>query len=718
MNTYSYININKNQEVIMRCTYKLDGLECPSCAMKIEEKIKQVEGFEDVQLNFTTQTLSFEGREDDYKQMLQKEVDQIEDGVTVTKREINQVSLQRKGTLAEVKKKERNWLELRLGIGSVFLVLPFILDPIIGVRISLFLLGYLFIGGDVLYRAGKNILRGHIFDENFLMSVATIGAMIVGDYPEGVAVMLFYQVGELFQNRAVGKSRQSIGALMDIRPDVVWVKKENKFIKVEAESIQVGEFIKVKPGERIPLDGKVMKGRSFLDTSALTGESIPRSIKIGDQVLSGSVNQTGVLEIKVEKRLEDSTVSRILEMVENATNRKAKTEAFITKFAKYYTPVVVYLALALAILPPLFLVNITWQESIHRALIFLVISCPCALVISIPLGFFGGIGGASSQGILVKGSNYLEALNQIDTVVFDKTGTLTKGNFKVIDSKGIGIKRQALLALAATLESYSTHPIGQSIIKAYGHSIEDNQVMHMEEVWGKGLVGEIAGEKVMVGNAGLMADYAIEYEEINHPGTVVHVAKETSYLGYILIADEIKEDSKEALEKLRKQGIKHMVMLTGDREAVGEEVGRMLGMDQVYTELLPHEKVSILENILEERGEEKVIFVGDGLNDAPVLARASIGVAMGGIGSDAAIEAADIVLMTDEPSKLADAFKVARKTRKIVWQNIIFALSVKGLVLLLGALGVASMWAAVFADVGVALIAIMNAMRIIRNPLK
>ena len=696
----------------MKCTYILDGLDCPSCAMKIEEKIRKIEELKEVNLNFTTQILSFEGKkvEKEYIDLLQKEIDQIEYGIVVAKRK------EKVYTSILTIKKENTYIWIRLGVGGAFFLLAIMGRFIPAIEIILFLVGYITIGGDVLYKAGRNILKGHLFDENLLMSIATIGAMLIGEYPEGVAVMLFYQIGELFQNNAVGETRKSIAKLMDIRPDVAWIKDGESLLEIRAENIKVGQVIVIKPGERIPLDGIVLKGESFLDMSALTGESVPSMINEGEQVLSGVVNQTSVLEVKVTKVLKDSTVSRILELVEHATDKKAKTEAFITKFAKYYTPVVVYLALALAIVPPLLIEGAMWQDWIHRSLVFLVISCPCALVISIPLGFFGGIGGASSHGILIKGSDYLESLNQITTIVFDKTGTLTKGDFKVISVKSEIVSEDELLGIAATMESQSTHPIALSIVKAYGKSISNKTVSKIKEVWGKGIEGKIDNEKIVIGNAALMEKHNISYEKAEDMGTIVYVAKENQYIGCIIIGDEIKEDSRRTIRDLRKQGI-DIIMLTGDRKKVGEDVGRSLGIDIVHTELLPHDKVDMLEEILEERGEDKVIFVGDGLNDAPVLARASIGIAMGGIGSDAAIEAADIVLMTDEPSKLVDAFKIAKKTKNIVWQNIFLALSVKGIVLLLGAMGLATMWAAVFADVGVALIAIINAIRIIRHPL-
>jgi Cd2+/Zn2+-exporting ATPase len=557
-----------------------------------------------------------------------------------------------------------------------------------------------------------------VFDENFLMAVATVGAFAIGEYPEAVAVMLFYQIGELFQDIAVNNSRKSIASLMDIRPDVAWIKENGEFVQIPAQSVKVGQTIVVKAGERIPLDGKVVSGQSMLDTSALTGESVPREVVVEDVALSGAVNQTSTIEIEVTKLFGDSTVSKILELVENATNKKAKTEKFITKFARYYTPAVVYMALALAVIPPLVVPGATFADWIHRALIFLVVSCPCALVISIPLGFFGGVGGASKHGVLIKGSNYLEALNNVDTVVFDKTGTLTKGIFKVTEISAYeGATEEAVLEYAAFVESHSNHPIAKSIIKAYSKSVDVDSVKNLQDVAGKGLVGIVDGQSIAAGNLKLMKELGVKVNAVESYGTVIYVAVEGKSIGHLLISDEIKEDSKSAIDHLKRMGVKRIVMLTGDHDSVADVIGRELGIDTIYSELLPHEKVDKLERIMNSEYTGNTVFVGDGINDAPVLARADVGVAMGGIGSDAAIEAADVVLMTDEPSKLVDSLRVAKRTRAIVWQNIVFAMAVKGLVLILGAGGLATMWEAVFADVGVALIAIVNAMRIIRKPL-
>lgn len=687
--------------------YTLEGLTCANCAGKIEQRVTEIEGFKDVSLNFATQTLSFTATEENYQSLLQKEVDAIEHGVTVAIKKARG-----HGHNDDNEQDRKVWIRLVIGalLFAVGLMLPMAPLP----TLIAYLLAFITIGGDVLLRAVKNIAKGHVFDENFLMSVATIGAFAIGEYPEGVTVMLFYQIGELFQNRAVQRSRHNIAALMDIRPDVAWVYQNQTLKQVPAAMVAVGESIVVKPGERVPLDGLVLEGTSNLDTSALTGEPLPKKVTTGEVVLSGVVNQTGILTIEVQKAFGESTVSKILNLVETAGNKKAPTEKFISKFARVYTPVVVYMALAIAVIPPIILGG-GFSDWVHRALIFLVVSCPCALVISIPLGFFGGIGGASKHGILIKGGNFLEAMNQVDTVVFDKTGTLTHGDFSVVEVVGVNHSREEVLSMAAVLERHSNHPIAKSIMQAYGSGSEEQEVVDFEEVSGQGLKGLLQGEQVYVGNRVLMTRQSIEVPQVEAQGTVVYVAYKGLYIGHILIADSIKADSYQAIQDLKAMGIKQVVMLTGDREASALKVGEALGIDQVFAALLPHEKVEKLESLLKEKG--KTIFVGDGINDAPVLARADIGVAMGGIGSDAAIEAADIVLMTDEPSKLVDALKVAKRTRRIVWQNIGFAMGVKAIVLILGAGGLATMWEAVFADVGVALIAIMNAMRVIRKPI-
>ncbi len=586
---------------------------------------------------------------------------------------------------------------------------------------GVFLAAYLLIGKDILFTAGRNILKGQIFDENFLMAIASIGAFAIGEYPEAVAVMLFYQAGEYMQGRAVSNSRKSISALMDIRPDTANKKTADGIKVVAAEEVRAGDMIIVKVGERVPLDGIIEEGVSTMDTRALTGESLPQDVNKGSLVLSGSINGQGLLQVKVTKEFSESTASKIIELVQNASSKKAKTENFITKFARYYTPAVVGVATALAVIPPFGLGMGSFSEWLYRALVFLVISCPCALVISIPLGFFGGIGAASSKGILVKGSNYLEALNGVDTVIFDKTGTLTNGIFKVT---GIinqnGYTNEEVLKYGAYAEYHSTHPIAVSIKNRYcedpANKIEEDQISGLAERAGFGIKVQACGKSVLAGNIRLMEEEGIRIVPEDEIGTVVYIAVDGSYAGAIVISDEAKTDSKMAVKGLHDIGIKKIAMLTGDSRKIGEKIGQELNIDDIYTELLPHQKVEVLESIFDERrssGEKngKIVFVGDGINDAPVLARADIGIAMGGVGSDAAIEAADIVIMNDEPSKLITAIRIARKTRIIVWQNILGALGVKGIVLMLGALGYATMWEAVFADVGVAILAVMNSVR-------
>lgn len=583
------------------------------------------------------------------------------------------------------------------------------------IPLAVFLAALVIIGGDVLWKAARNILRGRVFDENFLMGIASVGAFAIGEFEEGAAVMLFYQVGELFQRYAVNRSRKSIASLMDIRPDYANVRRGEALERVDPDEVSVGETIVVKPGEKVPLDAEILEGTSMIDTSALTGESVPREVTPGDSLLSGSINVNGLLTARVTKEFGESTVSKILDLVENASGKKSKTENFITKFARYYTPGVVTVAALLAVLPPLFLPGASFQEWLYRALVFLVVSCPCALVISIPLSFFGGIGGASRNGILVKGGNFLEALAKTEIVVFDKTGTLTKGVFQVQDVRPEGISKEELLDLAAHAESYSSHPISQSLKQAYGREIDCSRIESVEEVAGHGVVAVVDGKTVAAGNAKLMKKLGVEFtENMDAAGTVVHVAIDNAYRGFILIADEVKEDAARAIRDLKAAGIRKTVMLTGDLKRIGEKVAAQLGLDRVYAELLPADKVDRLEALFKEKSPKgKLAFVGDGINDAPVLARADIGIAMGGLGSDAAIEAADVVIMTDEPSKLVSAMQISRKTLRIVKQNIALALGVKGLVLVLGAAGIASMWAAVFADVGVAVLAILNAVRVL-----
>lgn len=578
----------------------------------------------------------------------------------------------------------------------------------------LFFISYIIVGYEILRKAVRNILRGKVFDENFLMSVATIGAFGIGEFPEAVAVMLFYQIGELFQSYAVDKSRKSITSLMDIRPDYANVYRNGKEEKVDPDEVQIGEIIIIKPGEKVPLDGYLIEGKTNLDTRALTGESLPREVEENDEILSGSINLSGVIKLQVTKQFGESTVSKILDLVENASSKKSKSENFITKFAKYYTPIVVIIAVIIAIIPPIIIKDASFIDWLYRALSFLVVSCPCALVISIPLSFFGGIGGASKMGILIKGSNYLEALSKTETVVFDKTGTLTEGVFEVQKVEAIGISQEELLKISAYSEYYSNHPISKSVKKAYGKEIDEKQIIETKELSGLGIFAKIEEKEVLIGNEKLMNENQIKFTRCEEVGTVLYVAINKKYAGYILIADKIKEDSEKAIKDLKKMNIKRTVMLTGDRKKVGEAVSQKLNIDNVYTELLPDGKVQKVEELLKEKSDKgKVAFVGDGINDAPVLALADIGIAMGGLGADSAIEAADIVIMTDEPSKIVNAIKLSKKTMRIVNEDIIFAIFVKIAVLMLSALGLSTMWEAVFADVGVSVIAIINALRVL-----
>ena len=579
----------------------------------------------------------------------------------------------------------------------------------------LYIIAYIIVGFEIIGKAIRNILKGKVLDENFLMSIATIGAFLIGEFPEAVAVMLFYQIGELFQDYAVDKSRKSISNLMDIRPDFANVYRDGKVRKVNPSDVKIGEVIVIKPGEKIPLDGYVIEGKSSLDTKALTGESLPREVEKDSQILSGSININGVIKVKVTKEYSESTVSKILDLVENASSKKSKSENFITKFAKYYTPIVVITALFLAVIPPLVIQDASFSDWVYRALSFLVVSCPCALVISIPLSFFGGIGGASKKGILIKGSNYLEALANTEIVVFDKTGTLTKGTFKVQQIHSVEISKEELLRIAAYSENYSNHPISLSVKDAYNKEIDESKITKTKELAGMGVIAQIEGKDVIVGNEKLMNEENIAFTKCKEVGTILYVAIDRKYVGYILISDEIKQDSIKAIKDLKKNNIKKTVMLTGDKKEAGENVAKKLGLDKAYTELLPDGKVGKLESLLKEKSKNgKLAFVGDGINDAPVLALADIGIAMGGLGSDAAIEAADVVLMTDEPSKIVDAIKLSKKTLRIVKENIIFAIFVKVLILILSAFGLSTMWQAVFADVGVSIIAIINALRALR----
>lgn len=713
------------------CMLSIEGLDCPNCAAKVERKINTLEGIKEATVDFLGKkivVLADEISENELVELIQTEVDKIEDGVKVfvPKVQAGESSSEEEDT-GKIKKK--------LLIGGILFVLGIFVPKTLFIpKLAVFLVSYLVIGGDVLLSAFKNILNGQVFDENFLMAIATIGAFVIGEYPEGVAVMLFYQLGELLQGIAVNNSRKSIVSLMDIRPDYANIKVGEGIKKVSPEEIKVGEIIVVKPGEKVPLDGKIVKGASTFDTSALTGESLPREAKAGDDVLSGFINKNGLIEIQVAKVFSESTVSKILYLMENAGSKKSKTENFITKFAKYYTPAVVITALIVAIFPPLLIQGATFSDWIYRALIFLVVSCPCALVISIPLGFFGGIGGASRHGILIKGTNYLEVLNDLESVVMDKTGTLTKGIFKVtevnaennikinnFENNKTELTKPLLLKYAAHIEKFSNHPIAQSIVAEYENSVskvDENVVKDFEEISGFGIKVNINNHQFLAGNSKLMNLENITFDKKENLGTAIYLAADGKYIGNILISDEVKEDSARAIKGMKENGVKEIVMLTGDNEAIGKNIAEKLGIDKVFTELLPNEKVEKLEEIYKTKSEKgKIAFVGDGINDAPVLARADLGIAMGGAGSDAAIEAADVVIMNDEPSKIVTAIKIAKKTKEIVWQNITVAFAIKIVVMALGLFGDATMWEAVFADVGVALLAVLNATRVLRyNP--
>lgn len=723
----------------------LEGLNCANCAGKIENKVNKLDDVDEAVLNFSTKLLLITPKDGVLEEDLEKEVRKIvldlEPDVKVLKNKTEvkpQLNTCSDGCCKEdlhnnlpskddsmhshshtglgqgIEKKEI----FRLGIALLLFIIGMIVNLDKPYEFAIFFVAYIIAGGEVLLRAFKNILRGQVFDENFLMAIATIGAFAIGEFPEGVAVMLFYEVGEMFQDYAVNKSRRSISDLMNIRPDfanLIGLDGEEK--KVSPDSVNVGDTIVVRAGEKIPLDGVILSGEATLDVSALTGESMPKEVLEKDDVLAGSINKSGLLKIKVTKNFGESTVSKILDLVENAGNKKSPTEKFITKFARYYTPVVVFSALALAIIPPLLISGESFSRWISRALIFLVVSCPCALVVSIPLGYFAGIGLASKNGILIKGSNYLEALNNVESIVFDKTGTLTKGTFKVKKSKSTSsLTDEELLKLGAYIEYYSNHPIAKSIVNEFGKEINKDLISNYEEISGKGIKADIDGKTLLAGNLKLMDMFNINIKENLEIGTVVYLADGDKELGYIVISDEIKEDSKEAIRGLKEVGIKQTIMLTGDNEKVGYSVSKELGLDKAYCNLLPQNKVEKLEEIFKDKSSgKKIAFVGDGINDAPVLARADIGIAMGGVGSDAAIEAADAVIMDDKVSKIIKAIKIAKKTNKIVWQNIIFALGVKIIILIFGALGMANMWEAVFGDVGVTLIAVINSSRILKS---
>ena len=704
--------------VLMKKELMLNGLTCAHCASVIDEKVKHIDGVKNSNLNFTNKKLSVEIDCDNEEKIIKNIIDIINDtepGLDIQiegQREIKEDKTQK-----SIKNNEKLNL-LKIIAGVIVFIFAFY-EEIAGrenkYSLLIFLVAYLLVGSDVLYKALRNITKGRIFDENFLMSVATIGAIAIGEPSEAVGVMLFYKIGEYLQELAVGKSRKSISELMQIRPDMANLKLGNTIKVVNPEDVNIGDYIIVKPGEKVPLDGVVIEGSSMMDTSALTGESVLRTVKKGDNLLSGFINKNALLTVQVTKDFSESTASKILDMVENASSKKSKTENFISVFSRYYTPIVVGLALLIAILPPIFMQGATFSEWIHRGLIFLVVSCPCALVLSIPLSYFSGIGVASKQGVLIKGSNYLEALRYVDTVVFDKTGTLTEGVFDVVKVKPVNISEDELIKFASIAEVNSNHPIAKSILNYYNKEINLNNIEEYEEIASHGIRVKYENNIILAGNEKLMASNNIKIEKSTDVGTVVYIAINNEFKGYIVIADKIKTDSEEAIRLIKEQGIKETVMLTGDNKEVANSVAKKLKLDKVFSNLLPNEKVEKIEELYKNRTEkEKIAFVGDGINDAPVLARVDVGIAMGGLGSDAAIEAADVVIMTDEPSKIAQGIKISKKTYKIVWQNIIFALGIKIIVMVLGATGIASMWDAVFADVGVALIAVLNAMRIMK----
>ena len=730
----------------------LNGLDCANCAGKIEKAVSEFDEVSEASLNFSFKLLIIKYdaniNEKDIIAKITKVVKDLEPEVDVEKYSLsssknvraNNKSVctdgccdghahdhnhdhhehnhnnSKKSVQDEDGNKFIRFLKenYRLVVGIILFIIGMILDE----NAIILIISYAFVGVEVLLSAVRNICKGKVFDENFLMSIATLGAIAIGQYPEGVAVMVFYEIGEMFQSYAVNRSRKSISELMDIKAEYANLVKGDTTEKVLPEEVKIDDIIMIKPGERVPLDGVIVSGDTSVDSSALTGESMPVNKRIGDEILAGCINNTNVIEVKVTHEFEESTVARILELVQNASSKKASTEKFITKFARYYTPIVVICALALAIIPSVFIQGANPNEWIYRALIFLVVSCPCALVISVPLGLFAGIGGASKKGILVKGGNYLESLKNIDTVVFDKTGTLTKGAFKVTQINNVGISKSELLKYAAICERYSNHPIAKSILEEYNASnnsdIEEIKIDNHEEVSGKGVITQIQDKKILAGNSKLMSSNGIVVPKDEYIGTVVYVAVNNEYKGSIIISDEVKSDSKEAISELKALGVKNVVMLTGDSKKVANAVASELGIENVYSELLPGDKVEKVEALLKEERKGKLAFVGDGINDAPVLARADVGVAMGGIGSDAAIEAADVVLMKDEPTALANAIKIGRKTNKILWQNIIFALGIKIIVLILATIGDANMWEAVFADVGVTLIAVINSMRALK----
>ena len=724
-------------------TFKLAllGLDCANCANKIEERVNRLSDVEEATLNFSTSRLTVSINDPQVKleviEEIKKIVEQLEPDVTVIENNSGEVLNQnqccqgdcsrhdeqhlhkhasshehivRELKVIEILKEQKNLL-----LGFVIFLIAVLFPLQQRVEIVLYLMSYLLIGGNVIGAFWRHIKRGEIFDENFLMTVATVGAFCIGEYPEAIAVMLFYEIGELFQSYAVNRSRHSITSLLDIRADHANLVTESSVEEVNPEVVSVGDYIIIKPGERVPLDGEIVEGQCYLDTSALTGESVPRLVSVGDPILSGCINTNALVKVRVTKVAGESTVARILELVENASSKKAQTERFITRFARVYTPIVVLLAILIAIIPP-FVFQASFSIWLYRALSFLVVSCPCALVVSIPLGFFAGLGGASKQGVLIKGGNYLEALTHADTVVFDKTGTLTKGVFKVIETHPVNMTEDTFIKLAAYAESQSNHPIAKSIVEAYGHSIDETVISNYEEVAGKGIKAVVNEQQILIGNATLMKESSLEVLSVSATGTIIHMAVDQVYVGYIVIADEIKETSKAAISKLKQQGVSQVIMLTGDQERIAKQVAEELGVDRVYAELLPYQKVEHVEQLLANQSKNKsLVFVGDGMNDAPVLARADVGVAMGAIGSDAAIEAADVVLMEDDPMALVKAIDQAKQTKFILYQNIIFALGVKILVMILIAFGLATMWSAVFADVGVTVLAVINSTRALKS---
>ena len=712
--------VTSKQKKVNKEDIILGGLTCAHCAEVIGDRVQSIDGVKNSHLNFVNKKLTLEIDSDINKDKVINSVieliDSIEPGLDI---QVQNKSESAKEIKKVEKKKDNSKKDLFKIIAGVLVFIFAFYQEATGIesRYSLivFMVSYILVGGDVLYKALRNIKTGRIFDENFLMTVATVGAISIGEPSEAVGVMLFYKIGEYLQELAVGKSRKSISDLMQIRPDVANLKVGNSLKVVDPEEVEIGDYIVVKPGEKVPLDGLVVEGNSMVDTSALTGESVLRTVNKGDELLSGFINKNALLTVQVTKDFSESTVSKILDMVENASSKKSKTENFISVFSRYYTPIVVTLAALLAILPPVFIKGALFSEWIHRGLIFLVVSCPCALVLSIPLSYFSGIGVASKHGILIKGSNYLEALRYVDTIVFDKTGTLTEGVFDVVKVRSVDVSEDELMKFASIAEANSNHPIAKSILKYYDKQIDLNKIEEYEEIAAHGIKAKYENSTVLAGNEKLMKTNNIKIERSTEIGTIVYVAVNNKFVGYIVIADKIKEDSEDAIKEIKEQGIKKTVMLTGDNKDVADSVAKKLKLDKVFSNLLPNEKVEKIEELYLSRSEkEKIAFVGDGINDAPVLARVDVGIAMGGLGSDAAIEAADIVIMTDEPSKIAQGIKISKKTYKIVWQNIIFALAVKLIVLILGAAGMASMWEAVFADVGVALIAVLNAMRIMK----